>query len=155
MKTYDYKYSDKYKNASKSERKELSSQYEKNVQLYGKKAANRIEYKVNEEGKNRNAVQKKELGKQVALGLLAGTAVYAATLYGTKAYMAGRDFMDVNNEMVARYTKMAGLNVESHKGFSSGFSGVTRGLKTMSIGVTGSRAKDVKRIAASRTVRNW
>ena len=38
MKTYDYKSSDKYKNASKSERKELSSQYEKNVQLYGKKS---------------------------------------------------------------------------------------------------------------------
>lgn len=155
MKTYDYKSSDKYKNASKSERKALSSQYEKNVQLYGKKAANKIEYKVNEEGKNRNAVQKKELGKQVALGLLAGTAFTIASVYGTQAHMVGKNFMDVNNAAVAQYAKMAGLNVESHRGFSTGFSGVARGVKTVARAAGGKGGERVKQIASSRTVRNW
>ena len=156
MKTYDYKSSDKYKNASSSEKRKQTNTYKTNRLFLGKKRANRIAYKVNEEGKNRTAVTATEAGKRVTKGLLITAAIPVAIAAGTVAYATGKGLMLTNNASVDLYAKMEGLNVENHRGFSTGFSGLARGAKIFGKVADAEKGqRRVKQIAASRTVRNW
>lgn len=72
-KHYNYKDSDDYKNASRSKKAQMTSQYNRNKWLLGEKGANKLEYKIHEEGKNRDKETKKALIGAAAAGFALST----------------------------------------------------------------------------------
>ena len=132
-KEYDYTTSDAYKNASRGGKQAMTNTYDWNRRRYGKKAANRIEYKVNEEGEARYVAQRREYGKAVLKGILAYAAIrttmYAISIASSRAstmYETGKVYMDINNKAITAYAQEHGLNVEHRRGFTPGFSAVSR-----------------------------
>lgn len=111
MNSYDYRQSEKYKNASASERRRMTNTHANRSTLVGKKAANRIDYKEHELGKDGRKETTKELVKQVAIG--AGLSIglpLAVGLGATKIrQLKARNIMaNVGMDTLA---SMKGLNV--------------------------------------------
>lgn len=115
MNSYDLKNSEKYKNATASERRKMAATHTNRSYLLGKKAANRIAYKEHELGKDGRKETAKELVKQVALGagLTIGLPI-AAHIGGTKIRQlkARNDMANVGMDTLA---SMKGLNVVDAK----------------------------------------
>lgn len=78
---YDYKKSNRYKQASSYSKAAQTRMYNVDNAIYGKRGANRIAYAVNEKGELRYKAGRKELARQLATGAaivgvgLAGRAI--------------------------------------------------------------------------------
>lgn len=127
-KNYDYHNSDAYRKGNGRTRTIMTNQYTHNRRFFGKKAANKIEYDV-QNGMDRKKATKRQLPK----ALIKKTAITAAVMIGimsapkvAKWYKTNRDLLKLNNAVVDAETAMLGLN-EVKGGFTSGYSQVKRG----------------------------
>lgn len=115
MNSYDLKNSEKYKNATASERRNMSTVHTNRSYLLGKKAANRIAYKEHELGKDGRKETAKEFTKQVVIGAGLSIALpIAVNLGGAKIRQlkARNDMANVGMDTLA---SMKGLNVVDAK----------------------------------------
>lgn len=121
-KSYNYKDSDSYKNASAADKRKRSNNYAFNKKFYGKKAANKMEYEV-DRGADRNKIQKRAAAKKIAK-TMAVTALIAASPYiidyGKKQYAKSYITAQTYSSIAGAYGKAAGLN-EVKGGFTTGF----------------------------------
>lgn len=121
---YDYRTSDRYKNANNRSRYQQDQQYEMHKNLYGRKGANRIEYNVRNNGLKRGVAERKEffgnLGRSIAISG-ATFAAEAIALKATFAYAKRSQELSVGQQLLNRYqrgnyqaypgSKKRGLNV--------------------------------------------
>ena len=121
-KTYNYKKSESYKNASSSDKRKRSNVYNFNKKFYGKKAANRIEYEV-DNGADRNKLQRRAAAKKI-VGTMAVYALIAASPHiikaGKRAYVKSFLQAQTYSAISGIHGKAAGLN-EVKGGFTTGF----------------------------------
>lgn len=127
MRTYNYKESDAYVNGTKGEKAHQTQAYNANKRLFGEKTANKIEYKVNVEGKSRSKEQRKEFAGRMTLGVLLTAAPDLINL-GAQYVERGRSAVYLNNMAVTQLASANGLK-EVKGGFTTGFSAVQRGKK--------------------------
>lgn len=134
---YDYRESDSYKNATSRQKTYRTNQYNANSRLYGKKAANRIEYKVDNEGIRRGDATRDEFiksavkGLALSVGLSIGSAYVAkAAAKGASWYATKRMNVKLNNIAVDMYTDLAGIEKASGPaGFGIGVNAIKTGKK--------------------------
>lgn len=132
---YDYRESDSFKNANARQKAYRTRQYNVNTKMYGKKGANRIEYRVDEEGVKRSKATSKELNRQLVKGLAATVGLYASSylvgkyaMTGAEWYMKQRLNVKLNNIAVDAYADMAGIGKASGRaGFGTGASAIKTG----------------------------
>lgn len=125
MRTYNYKDSDSYKNASRSEKAARTTRYNSNRQRYGRRAANNIEYRVDVEGDSYRKARVSEARKRV----LSSYALSAAVIATPIAIETAKSFIQMNNLAAdaVSYSK-GGLNeVKGHP--VVGVGGIIRGAK--------------------------
>ena len=131
-KQYDYKSSESYINGSASSKRARSNMYANNKLLYGRKAANKIEYEV-DHGGNRKSAERKALAKSIvktmAYSALIATAPYAIA-YGKNYYRKSRMQAQTYSYIAGAYGNAAGLN-EVKGGFTTGFRHARAGREFM------------------------
>lgn len=134
-KNYDYREGESYKNATSRQKAYRTNQYNVNSKMYGKKAANRIEYKVDNQGVRRGDATRDEFIKSAAkglaltVGLTVGSKYIAkAALKGASWYVKNRARVAANNIIVDAYADIAGIGKASGPaGFGTGASAIKRG----------------------------
>lgn len=131
-KRYDYRTSDKYKNASSRSKAAQTNVYNTNVSLVGRKQANKIEYKVREENKNRKRLTKAALAKALVIGTTISVAGLAGPELVEAAIDKGRRYLQVNNAVNDIMAAQLGLNTVQG-GFSLGIEGIRNGKKYVDI----------------------
>lgn len=131
-KQYDYKTSDSYVNGSAGSKRYRTNMYDTNKTLYGKKAANRIEYEV-DHGGNRKSAERKALARTVAKSMAYSALVVAAPYaiaYGKEYYKKSRMQAQTYSYIAGAYGNAAGLN-EVKGGFTTGFRHARAGREFM------------------------
>ena len=103
---YDYRNSDRYKNGSYSSRYKQDQNYRMNMQMYGQKGANRIEYNVRNNGTKRSKAEKKELYGQLAKGIGAYAAAGLA-FTATMAWVRRSQELKVGQQILNKYQRGA------------------------------------------------
>lgn len=132
---YDYRESDSYKNATSRQKAYRTNLYNVNAKMYGKRAANRIEYKVDNEGIRRGTATRDEYIKSVAKGLaltvgmtVGSKYIAKAALKGANWYIQNRARVAANNIIVDTYANISGIGKASGPaGFGTGASAIKRG----------------------------
>lgn len=115
MNSYDLKNSEKYKNATVSERRKMSTVHTNRSYLLGKKAANRIAYKEHELGKDGRKETAKEFVKQVAIGAGLSIGLPIAVDLGVTKIRQLKARNDMANVGMDTLASMKGLNVVDAK----------------------------------------
>lgn len=115
MNSYDLKNSEKYKNATASERRKMAATHTNRSYLLGKKAANRIAYKEHELGKDGRKETAKELVKQVAIGAGLSIGLPIAVDLGVTKIRQLKARNDMANVGMDTLASMKGLNVVDAK----------------------------------------
>lgn len=128
---YNYKNSKRYKTGNSQIKSRMTNQYNNNYKLYGKKAANRIEYKVANEHAKRSKETNKEFGKALIKGAAIAAGVYIITETDlaekfAKNYLKNVGYANVTTAAADSYGKMKGLNTVKG-GFTTGFKNVAAG----------------------------
>jgi len=127
QKAYNYKDSDAYKNANRYQKGHMTNIHNNSSFFFGEKAANRIDYKEYELGKDRKTEHKKEAIKQAVMGL----AVTMAILDGPNLARQGRQILaarrDLNNYVVSAVGYQKGLNTVHKKMPTLGLKELKRG----------------------------
>lgn len=131
MNTYVYRNSDTYINASRGQKTYQTNQHNKAETILEKKTANRIDYKVNNEGADFKKEFRKEYTKQTLTGFAA-----IATIAATPALInAGKNYFNKINQqayigrsMTAKVGTAAGLNTVKG-GFTFGFKGFSQNVE--------------------------
>lgn len=136
QRVYDYRKSDRYKNATPAARRTMDNTHKATMSRFGQKRANRIDYRVHELGENRRDLIKKELQKEqlVSAAVVAGI-YFAPSIWGAVKYKinSGREAVYYNNLIMNKYAdSLGGLN-EVKGGFTPGFKYVDRGKKAMDV----------------------
>ena len=129
MKSYDYRQSDTYKNGSQQKRNSLDRQHIVNRNLYGDKAARRIEYKRDVEGVKAKTAAKQEVGREVASIL--GTSI--AILVAPAVIDAGARHI-ANNYASAKVASAAASAIGKEQGLNVVNGGFTFGAKHVKAG---------------------
>lgn len=127
---YDYKQTDRYKNATRGEKTHMTNLHNNAKDMFGKKAANRIDYKTYEENKNRDRLTRHELGKQLLIGTAVTLAATVGMEYVNNKFNLSKRYVDLNNNMVDAVAVSKGLN-EVKGGFTLGVGAVSRGKKVV------------------------
>lgn len=102
--------------------------------LFGEKAANRMQYKINEQGADINKLRKQETVKQVAK-MMAVYAGFAAASYiategvdiGKAWYETKKNQIALNNAAVDLYAQMAHIPYDNKVGVGLGLDAAARG----------------------------
>lgn len=115
MNSYDLKNSEKYKNATASERRKMVVMNTNRSRLVGEKAANRIAYKEHELGKDGRKETAKELVKQVAIGAGLSIGLPIAVDLGVTKIRQLKARNDMANVGMDTLASMKGLNVVDAK----------------------------------------
>lgn len=121
-KSYNYKDSDSYGEKSASYKRARTNMYNTNKNLYGRKAANRIEYEV-DHGMSRKKAERKALVKSIGKSMAYSALVSAAPIaimYGQQYYKKSRMQAQTYSYVAGAYGQAAGLN-EVKGGFTTGF----------------------------------
>lgn len=128
MRTYNYKRSSAYQNATSRQKATMTNVYNARKQLVGERAANRISYKEQKLGKDGAKETRKEFAKQAAL--TTATLVTAAVIknYATLGRAKIQSYAYVNNLAVSSIGYAKGLN-EVSGGFTLGINAIQRGKK--------------------------
>lgn len=87
---YDYTQSESYKNASAGQKRLQTTQYNNTKRRFGEKTANKIEYKVREEGKDRKKEKAKTILKRIAISSAISLGLSFATDYLGKKIFADK-----------------------------------------------------------------
>lgn len=127
---FDYRQSNAYKNGTGEQRRIQTNQYNANRRFMGRKAANRIEYDVNN-GKDRKKVSRREgikAGIKWAAGITAATVAVATLPKAAQWYKTQRNLLQLNNLATDLASQTLGLN-EVKGGFTSGIKQVKNGKK--------------------------
>lgn len=129
-KTYNYRESDAYKNSDRYRKAHMTSVYNANVKVLGRKNANKVEYAVNEEKKDRSSVQTKALNRQLTKALTI-SALVAASPYlitaGENWYELQCKRIELNNAVIDLYGEMNGIPQKPGVGIGLGLQGAARG----------------------------
>lgn len=128
MRTYNYRNSKKYKNASDKTKDKLDSDYRSLKYSYGKSSANRGMYRICEEGNNYLQAGMKEYGRH-ALKSLAVSGALIGGMYAANSILRAKSNVYVRN-LAMNYAaeQMGGLNeVKGH--FRPGFKEARQGAK--------------------------
>lgn len=135
MKAYDYRQSDKYKNASSREKATMTQVHNTSKKVFGDAAARKLDYKEHVLGLDRKKESMKEFAKQSATGV----ALIVAVTHGrqiaykiTKSYLKNRAAAQILSNTADLYGKMNGLN-EVKGGFTMGFGHVKTGKEIAKI----------------------
>lgn len=130
---YNYRKTDKYKNATKAEKREMSRIHNGRVVKYGAKAANRIDYGISK-GKDVKELEKKEKKERTIKNIAVKTVIYAPV--AAKAVKAliqrGKSLAYMNNLAAEAAKQNYGLK-EVKGGFTPGFGAIKRGKKVVDI----------------------
>ena len=121
-KNYDYRSSDSYNGKSASYKRARTNMYNTNKNLYGRKAANRIEYEVDHGGSRKKAERRALAGsiaKTVAYSALASAAPIAISM-GKSYYRQSKLQAQTYSYIAGGYGAAKGLN-EVKGGFTTGF----------------------------------
>lgn len=132
-KKYDYKSSGSYKDKSASYKRARTNMYNTNKNLYGKKAANRIEYEV-DHGGSRKKAERKALARSIAKSMAYSALVAGAPIaiaYGKQYYRKSRIQAQTYSYIAGGIGAAQGLN-EVKGGFTTGFKHVRAGREFMS-----------------------
>lgn len=131
MRDYDYKKSDKYKSASRSEKIKMTQSHDDTYfKLRNKRATNKIDYKVFEEGKNRKSENAKAvIGANVA-GLVSTAIIFDGKNIVNSILANANSFAYINNSYANYVGNELGLNTVSG-GFTAGFGAIKRGKKVV------------------------
>ena len=134
QKRYNYRESDSYKNADAKGRSKQRYQYNSNKQLFGEKVANRMQYKINEQGADIHKLREKELAKQIAkhMAIWAGLAVTATVLVdavpaGQAWYELQKNRVALNNAAVDLYAQINNIPHDNKVGIGLGLDAAARG----------------------------
>lgn len=140
QKRYNYRESDSYKNADKKGRAKQRYQYNRNRLLFGEKAANKMQYKINEQGADNNKLQQKEIVKQVAkyTAVMAGLSIATVMLpdaieAGTTWYEMQKNHVALNNAVIDLYAQMANIPYDNKVGVGLGLDAAARGKQMYDI----------------------
>ena len=133
-KRYDYKESDRYKNASEKGKKQQTGIYRRDRIMYGKKAANRIAYNVNEQHMSRKEAYKQEDARKarkaaaVAGALRIGVPlVMAAASVGKVWYNKQKLLLELNNAAVNAYAMGNNIPRDTKVGVGFGINQIKKG----------------------------
>ena len=140
QKRYNYKESDSYKNADKKGRARQRNQYNSNKLLFGEKAANRMQYKINEQGADNNKLREKETIKQAVkyTAIMAGLSVATVMLpdvieAGETWYEMQKNHVALNNAVIDLYAQMANIPYDNKVGIGLGLDVAARGKQMYDI----------------------
>lgn len=129
-KTYNYRESEAYKTSDRYKKASMTNLYNNEKKLFGQKNANKLEYKVNEEGQDRSSLVKKEFTKR-AFQATAVSALIAASPYlisaGEVWYDKQKARIELNNMAVNLYGEMNNIPMKSDVGIGLGIKEAKRG----------------------------
>lgn len=103
---YDYRESDRYKNAGKYSKRSQDIQYKYLKRRYGQRGANRIEYDTREKGEQLSKVEAREKKRRlkITIGMVVGSQLAQA---GLIKYMQMRQELNVGQQILNKYQRGA------------------------------------------------
>lgn len=128
--SYDYRISGAYKNATKGEKAKMTTRHNENRQrFHDEGAANKIDYEINELGFSESKATRRAIARYVGSNV-ASVATVVAVRYGKAWYDMKCAEVQLNNIGVREYARQAGIPIdEETNGFSTGFKQAKRGRK--------------------------
>ena len=128
--SYDYKISGSYKNASKGEKAKMTTRHNENRQrFHDEGTANKIDYEINELGYSESKATRRAIARYIGAEVASVATIWAIN-NGKAWYDMKRAEVELNNIGVQEYARQAGIPVdEETKGFSTGFKQAKRGRK--------------------------
>lgn len=117
---YDYRESDRYKNANVLSRRKQDANYYRNKQFYGRKAANRIEYNVRVNRKRRGKEEGRAFRSKIIKSLAVAIGTRAVAIGVAKGLKAYAEF-NVGQQILNNYGNVQAHPVHDKKGINLDF----------------------------------